>query len=148
MKKLRIVLLALFLPIAGYAQTYSSSLVASAEAKRPVLLIFSGSDWCASCMRFEKTILSESAFQSFANESLTLVKADFPQRKKISEEQKKQNEALAEQYNPKGLFPHIVLLDADHSVLATLTFSNQTPEEFISTVRSYIQTQQHSPTNE
>jgi hypothetical protein len=76
------------------------------------------------------------------------VKADFPQRKKISDDQKKQNEALADQYNPKGLFPHIVLLNADHSVMATLTYSSQTPDQFISEIRSYVESQQQSPTNE
>jgi hypothetical protein len=76
------------------------------------------------------------------------VKADFPQRKKISDEQKKQNEALAEQYNPKGVFPHIVLLNADHSVMGTLTYSSQTPAQFISEIRSYIESRQPLPTNE
>jgi thiol-disulfide isomerase/thioredoxin len=113
-----------------------------------VLLVFSGSDWCAPCIRFERTILSDPAFQSFADENLTIVKADFPQRKKLSDDQKKHNEALAEQYNPKGLFPHIVLLSGDHSVMATLTYSSQTPSQFISEIQAYIESRQPSPTNE
>jgi thiol-disulfide isomerase/thioredoxin len=127
--------------------TGTASVLSATETKRPVLLIFSGSDWCAPCIRFEKNILSESSFLSFANESLTIIKADFPQRKKISDDQKKQNEALAEQYNPKGLFPHVVLLGADHSIIATLTYSNQSPDEFISEIRSYFN-QHQSPSNE
>jgi thiol-disulfide isomerase/thioredoxin len=147
LKKLWIACLILTLPLMSFAQA-STTLLSAADTKRPTLLIFSGSDWCTPCIRFEKTILSESSFQSFANESLNVVKADFPQRKKLSDDQKKQNEALADQYNPKGLFPHIVLLSSDHSVITTLTFSNQTPSEFISLIRSHVPGQQHSPTNE
>lgn len=148
LKKLWIAGLIFICPFVGSAQVNSGSLLSAAETKRPVLLVFSGSDWCAPCIRFNSTILSESTFQSFANENLTVIKADFPQRKKLSGDEKKRNEALADRYNPKGLFPHIILLNNDQSVLATLTFSNQTPEEFISEIRSYVQSQQHSSTNE
>jgi thiol-disulfide isomerase/thioredoxin len=148
LKKLWIACLILISPFVSSAQTATVSLLSTTDTKRPVLLIFSGSDWCAPCIRFERTILSEPTFQSYADENLTIVKADFPQRKKISDDQKKQNEALADQYNPKGLFPHIVLLNADHSVMATLTYSSQTPDQFISKIRSYVESQQQSPTNE
>lgn len=147
--KLRIFFLSLFLPFASSAQTENASLLSAVETNRPVLLIFSGSDWCAPCIHFEKRILSQTAFQSFADDNLTVIKADFPQRKKISNEQKKQNESLADKYNPKGLFPHLVLLNTDGSVMATLSYSHQTPAAFIAEIESYIRpATKHARTNE
>ncbi|HEY9009061.1 thioredoxin family protein [Ohtaekwangia sp.] len=110
----------------------------ASETKRPVLLVFAGSDWCAPCIRFEKKILQEKTFQDFANENLVILEADFPQRKKLADDIKKQNEGLADQYNPAGQFPYIVLLRGDRTVLSPLHYNNESPLEFISEIKHYI----------
>lgn len=134
------ILILLAVPV-GFCQDLSNSEEAfriSAETRKPILLIFSGSDWCALCIRFEKKILSEDTFQEYAKEHLVILKADFPQRKKISENLREQNDALAEQYNPTGLFPHLVLLRKDQSKLTTLVYNNQSPTEFISEINALL----------
>jgi thioredoxin-related protein len=110
----------------------------SSEAHKPVLIVFAGSDWCAPCVRFEKKILTENTFLDFAKENLVVLKADFPQRNKLTPELQHQNEALAEKYNPKGIFPYLVLLNLDRSVLSTILYNNQSPVEFISELKSHI----------
>lgn len=108
------------------------------ESNRPVLLVFAGSDWCANCIRFEKKILSAKEFLSFAGESIVILKADFPQRTPLSAPLQQQNASLAEQYNPNGVFPYLLLLTPAKSVLSSLQFSNQTPAEFIEEIKPYI----------
>jgi len=108
------------------------------ETQKTILLVFTGSDWCAPCMRFEKQVLSEYGFLEFARENLVILKADFPQRKKLSPEEEVQNDKLAEQYNPKGIFPRLVLLREDKSVLSLLHYNNQTSIEFISLVKESL----------
>ena len=110
----------------------------SADTGRPVLLIFSGSDWCAPCIRFEKSILSGETFQAYAKEHLVILKADFPQRKKLPREQVKQNQALAEKYNPQGLFPHVVLLSSADASPLTLQFNDQATDEFIAEINAAL----------
>lgn len=110
-----------------------------AQDQRPILLIFSGSDWCQPCMRLEKTLLSDSLFLHFAGEQLTLLRADFPQRKKRSAEELKRNEALAERYNPEGVFPKLLLLAPDHTVSAELEWKNLSPADFVEQIRSHTQ---------
>ena len=110
----------------------------STRSQKPILLVFSGSDWCAPCIRFQKTVLSDAGFQHYAADHLILLKADFPQRKKLDQWLIGQNERLAETYNPRGQFPHIVLLRPDRTLLATLTFKDQRPEEFISQLSLYF----------
>lgn len=106
----------------------------AAETDKTVLLIFAGSDWCAPCIRFDKNILSDKQFQDFAAGRLVILKADFPQRKKLSKALQQQNDALAEQYNPAGIFPSLVLLRADHSVLKMLSYQDEASELFISKI--------------
>ncbi len=82
--------------------------------KKYILLNFSGSDWCGPCIKLKKEILDSEEFLKYADEKLVLVRADFPRLKKnrLSPEQTKQNEALAEKYNSEGKFPFTVLIDA------------------------------------
>ncbi|HRK52813.1 MAG TPA: thioredoxin family protein [Cyclobacteriaceae bacterium] len=141
MKKVWVVSVLLLIASFVEAQIHDNAEEAFASSKathKPVLLIFSGSDWCAPCIRFQKTVLSDEQFQLYASDHLILLKADFPQRKKLSKALEKQNEVLAEKYNPKGQFPHIVLLNSDQSVLSTLSYKNQDTAQFISMLSTYF----------
>jgi thioredoxin-related protein len=96
--------------------------VAKEKAKsenKSILLNFSGSDWCAPCIKMKKEVFSSETFLSKSEAQLVLVRADFPRSKKnqLSPEQIKHNEALAEKYNPDGKFPFTVLLDANGKVI-------------------------------
>lgn len=141
MKKVWVVSVLLLIASFVEAQIHDNAEEAFASSKathKPVLLIFSGSDWCAPCIRFQKTVLSDEQFQIYASDHLILLKADFPQRKKLSKALEKQNEVLAEKYNPKGQFPHIVLLNSDQSVLSTLSYKNQDTAQFISMLSTHF----------
>jgi thioredoxin-related protein len=86
-----------------------------------ILLNFSGSDWCAPCKRMKNEIFAADTFNNYAETHLVLVSADFPRAKKraLSKEQALENEALAERFNPKGLFPVTLLIDSTGQVLRT-----------------------------
>jgi thiol-disulfide isomerase/thioredoxin len=110
----------------------------STETNKPVLLVFAGSDWCANCIRFEKRILSTDDFLLFAEKSIVVLKADFPQRTSLSAALEEQNASLAEMYNPDGVFPYLLLLTPGKSVLSYLTYRDQSPAEFIDQIQIHI----------
>ena len=89
------------------------------QQHRPVLLNFSGSDWCGPCILLRKEIFDAPEFSAFADTALVLVNADFPRMKKhqLSKEQQQENDRLADQYNPQGKFPLTLLLNAEGKVL-------------------------------
>jgi thioredoxin-related protein len=84
-----------------------------------ILLNFSGSDWCAPCIKMKQEVFESKTFLSMAEKQLTLVRADFPRLKKnqLTKEQIKHNEALAEKYNPKGKFPLTLLLESNGKII-------------------------------
>lgn len=88
---------------------------------RFILLNFSGSDWCGPCIRMHKEIFESEDFSHLADSSLVMVNADFPRMRKnqLSSKQQELNNAMADQYNPKGKFPLTLLLTADGKVLKT-----------------------------
>lgn len=84
-----------------------------------ILLNFSGSDWCAPCIKMKKEVFESEDFISMADKQLVLVRADFPRSKKnqLPKDQTDHNEKLAEKYNSNGKFPLTLLLDAKGKVI-------------------------------
>lgn len=83
------------------------------ETDRNIILVFSGSDWCAPCIKLEKEIWQSAEFQAYAKENYVMLRADFP-RKKANQ--------LAEATIPLILtFPLTMLIRLD-SVSNTQTF--------------------------
>src|SRR6478609_9409111 len=106
----------------GFAQqteTFSHKLETAKTENKNVLLYFSGSDWCAPCVKFKKFIVKTPEFQTFATENLIIYNADFPRqsKNKLAKDIVKENETLADKYNSKGIFPLILLLDAEGKVI-------------------------------
>ncbi|AKQ45203.1 thiol-disulfide isomerase [Rufibacter radiotolerans] len=91
----------------------------SKENHKYILVNFSGSDWCGPCIKMEKEIFENPAFQTYATQNLVMVNADFPRQKKhqLDPKQKSLNEKLADQYNKTGIFPLTVLLDENGKVV-------------------------------
>ena len=109
------------------------------QENKLILLNFSGSDWCGPCIKLHRDVFEASVFQDFAKQNLVLINADFPRLKKnqLSKAQITQNEALAERYNPKGIFPLTLLLDADGKVLKTWEGNNGIqPDSFIEQINA------------
>ncbi|MES1218321.1 MAG: thioredoxin family protein [Bacteroidota bacterium] len=106
-----------------------------------ILLNFSGSDWCGPCIRMHDDIFESSSFKNFAENNLVLVNADFPRLKKnqLPKEQQKDNDKLADRYDPEGVFPFTVLLSPDEKVIMTWTgYPNATAEQFTGQLKDLI----------
>ncbi|TAE60750.1 MAG: FAD:protein FMN transferase [Bacteroidetes bacterium] len=134
MRLLPACLLWLLSPLALCAQVLYDPGVAMSRMQaegQPLLLVFSGSDWCAPCIRFDREVLSDSAFLSFAEGRFLVLEADFPQRKKQDSKLRAACEQLAETYNPKGVFPHILLLHPDGRIAANIAYQNQSARAFM-----------------
>ena len=114
--------------------------VANKEDK-PIVLVFSGSDWCAPCIRLKRNILESEEFKSYASSHYVLYNADFPRKKKnkLPEDKTTVNRTLAEKYNPKGYFPLVVVLDKNQSVLGKTGFNvRATPKKYIATLNDFV----------
>lgn len=135
-------IISVLLFVSGDWQTDFSAAQKTATANQKyILLNFSGSDWCVPCIRMKKDVFESATFQQFATEHLVLVRADFPRlaKNKLSAEQEKKNEALADKYNPEGKFPLTLLLDANGKVVKTWDgYTNTTPEDFIAQLNKGI----------
>ncbi len=87
---------------------------------KPVLLYFTGSDWCAPCKKLKADFFNSERFHEKAD-AFVLVKVDLPRRNGlISPEQRRMNMLINQDYNKRGSFPTLVGLDADGKVLGDI----------------------------
>ena len=141
MKKI-VTVLFLFIASMSFSQDWKYNFDEAKELakkeNKDIVLIFSGSDWCAPCIRLDKNIWQSEAFQNEAASQWILVKANFPRKKanQLSDVQTEHNRTLAEKYNVEGSFPLVVLLDNTGKVLGKMGFKNVSPEEYIKMIHS------------
>lgn len=123
---------------AQYFTVADSAFDKASESNRSILLIFTGSDWCPPCVRMEKKIFRQTVFEEFAENDIVVLMADFPRNKNQPPSEKDQNETLASQFNPEGVFPKIVLLNSDGLFLQKIEYTNEKVDEFIEKLNRVI----------
>ncbi|WP_299779146.1 thioredoxin family protein [uncultured Formosa sp.] len=104
-----------------------------------IVLVFSGSDWCAPCIKLDKEIWSTSTFQTLAKDHFIMLRADFPRKNKnaLSKVIQEQNATLAEKYNKKGYFPYVAVLNPKGNVLGSLGYKKTTPELYFKSLQAF-----------
>jgi thioredoxin-related protein len=106
---------------------------AAQQENKSILLKFSGSDWCIPCIKLQKKVIDDPIFQEYISKNLVYVEADFPRKKgKLSADIITRNKELAGIYNKQGVFPKMVLLNANGKILKTWEgFDNATVNTMI-----------------
>ena len=79
----------------------------SQKEKKPMMLFFTGSDWCGWCHKLQKEVFFQDAFKTWAKEHVILVEVDFPSKtgeayKKQTDETRQQNNLLQQQFSVRG----------------------------------------------
>lgn len=141
MKKL-VIILALLITSLLQAQDWKTNFeeaktIAKQESKN-IILVFSGSDWCANCIKLDRAIWQSKEFKQASANNWVLVKAEFPKKKAnvLPEEQRNANQTLAEKYNPEGSFPKVVILNNDGKLLGILGYKKVEPTAYIEMIKA------------
>ena len=72
------------------------------KTKKPLLLFFTGSDWCGWCIRLQNEVLKTPEFAAWAKQNVVLVEVDFPRRSPQLPEIQKQNMELQQIFEVRG----------------------------------------------
>lgn len=82
----------------------------AAKENKPLLVDFTGSDWCGYCIKLHAEVFDKPEFEEFAK-NYVLVELDFPSKKPQPPEEKAKNKATQAKFGVSG-FPTVLLLDA------------------------------------
>jgi len=118
----------------GWLTDLEAAKTLAAEKDLPILVDFSGSDWCGWCIRLDAEVFSKPAFKTYAKEHLILVLLDFPRQKEQPKEVAAQNKKLAEQYGVRG-FPTVLLLDKAGKEVARTGYQPGGAEAYIKHIK-------------
>jgi protein disulfide-isomerase len=100
------------------------------KEKKKLLLNFTGSDWCGWCIRLDKEVFSKKEFIEYAEKNLVCVKLDFPKRKELSEDEKKQNYGLASEFKVTG-FPTIYITDIEKKAILKTGYIGGDAQQYV-----------------
>ena len=125
---------------ANWTTDYESSIAKAKMEHKPILLLFTGSDWCPPCKRLHRVIFDSKEFEEYSKDNLILIKADFPKRRehKLPAEQRIKNEKLARKYGVRG-FPTTLILDTTGKEIdRRVGFSGITPGQYIQRIEKIV----------
>ncbi|PLW93552.1 MAG: thioredoxin family protein [Marinilabiliales bacterium] len=119
---------------------YQHIIAESQERDLPILMVFSGCDWCKPCIKLKNQILETEEFENWAETHTVCIVLNFPSSKKhaLSKEQTEQNEALAERFNKCGIFPLVLILNSDEEILGNLGYEDISVAEYIAKIEEII----------
>ena len=122
---------------ADWLTDYSAAKVKAEIEGKPILMNFTGSDWCAGCIRLNKEIFSKRVFINYANEHLILLKIDFPLGVKQEESLIKQNNFLYDHFQIEG-FPTVILLDSEVEIHREYGYGRESPSAFVGRLKNLL----------
>ena len=141
-KRISVVLI-FFIGLNSFSQNWLTNFEEAKQvahsSNQKIILVFSGSDWCAPCIKLEKEIWKTEEFKAYSKSNFVMLRADFPRRKKnaLSKELQEHNNNLAEKYNKNGFFPLVVVLDENGKVLGETGYKKTIPNAYIKLLSSY-----------
>ena len=95
----------------NWEETYKGALKKSKKEKKPVLIYFTGSDWCGPCKVLDKKLFHSEKFKALAEKDLILYEADSPRNKDlISSEKLDINNDLQRKFKVRS-FPTLVFVN-------------------------------------
>jgi len=121
-----VMLLFLFVSSCFYAQEHGNRLVwetdfevAKNQSKlenKPILILFTGSDWCQPCKNLNKDFFQSEPFIA-KSKKFVLLLVDFPRKKElISLDQERANKVLSSKYGVRS-FPTIIAVNYKGAII-------------------------------
>ncbi|NOY00222.1 MAG: thioredoxin fold domain-containing protein [Verrucomicrobia bacterium] len=128
--------------VGHWTMDYDAAVKLAAKEKLPLILNFTGSDWCGWCKIMDKNVFAKPEWKKFAAKNAVLVTIDFPQDKSIvPKKYVARNDKLKGEFGVQG-YPSYVILDSDGKTkIGQLgAGKDKTPESFIAEFEGLVKT--------
>lgn len=114
----------------GWLTRYEDAMAVADRTGRPVLTVFTGSDWCPHCTTLEEKVLHSAEFREWAHDRVVLLMIDLPQNG-ITQAVRRERSLVCKRYGV-STFPTVLLLAPDGEKLTAQTgYTGLAPAEWI-----------------
>lgn len=108
---------------------YNEAVNQSKSSGKPMLLFFTGSDWCGWCHKLENEVLNTSEFADRVNDKFIFLLVDFPLKTPLEPAIAAQNKTLQQRFDVRG-YPTIILLDKDQRQIGSTGYRPGGPQAY------------------
>jgi thioredoxin-related protein len=120
----------------------------AALKNKPVLLLFTGSDWSPRSIALDTSVFDRGQFLEIAKKHFVVYHADYPQRTELSETLKRSHIRLLETWNVHS-FPTLIAVTQDRQEIGRVIFQTQSgwvmENWLLSCLRHFEKTEADSP---
>lgn len=96
--------------------SYEEAVTQAKASNKPIVILFTGSDWCPLCIRLEKEVFDTQEFALAAGDKYIFMKVDTPINTPLPEKLKAQNKELQKKFNIRQ-YPTVIVLDSQQRQL-------------------------------
>ncbi len=99
-----------------WEEDFEMTLHKAKSEKKPIIMYFNGSDWCAPCKKLKEDFFNNEKLNKYKS-SFIFHMVDIPRNQDLlTEEQMKQNYSLLKTYNKNKSFPMMIVLSSDGKI--------------------------------
>jgi thiol-disulfide isomerase/thioredoxin len=121
----------------GWLTNFEEAMAVSRQTGRPVLTVFTGSDWCPHCKTLEQNVLFTDTFRAWSAPNVVLLMIDLPQAG-ISQAIRSERSQVCIKYGVRT-FPSVLLIGSDGTKLASQTgYTGQTAGTWIAKMSEHL----------
>jgi len=115
----------------GWLTSYNEAVSQAKKTGKPIMVDFTGSDWCGWCIRLHGEVFDKPEFKKWAAKNVVLLELDYPHQKPQPKALKEQNDKLMRKYGSvvEG-FPTVLFIEADGSVFGKYGYDAGGPENW------------------
>jgi protein disulfide-isomerase len=107
------------------------------QKNKPMLIYFSGTDWCKWCWRLDEEVLDKEEAKSYIKDKFVLLKLDFLRKSPMPTKLAQQNRRVAKRYGHK-FFPTLILTDAQGERLGKTGYIKGGPQAFKEKMEGFL----------
>ena len=111
--------------IINWLTDFETAKMISKQTQKPILIYFTGSDWCRPCKMLKQDFFYTKEFLKKSKQFVLLI-ADFPKNDiYITKKQRAHNRELGRKYNPSSRFPNIVAVNHKGEIIDNIMSYNK-----------------------
>ena len=113
---------------------YTEAVQLAKVTKRPIMLIFSGSDWCPWCKKLTNEVFKTHEFAAWSTRNVVKYEVDFPHSAyQQSTKTQQTNHALKQKYGTwVQVFPTVLFIQPDGTVIGKMQYDGKGVAGFVS----------------
>lgn len=101
----------------NWVTDYSKAKLKAERQEKPLLIFFTGSDWCGPCKKLVSDFFETEKFKEITKNKFVLYEADFPRnRDLVSNKQRSDNNSLKIKYDVQA-YPTVILINSNGDVV-------------------------------